>query len=248
MQREKNKKGLLCQKFELRKPQIFSCNCNWNWFWINPPTAHLHFVVTLAVTSNAQDTTYMYTDALLLLSLPFSLRNYSKLLGNSQVELSKWLSGAVNSHSLQGLLMTASSHKIDTFHLTMLVNHITINQGTIHVHVHVKTATVMQLKNCQKYILKTLVFQCKDSKMIWTIQYVQFPQQKLVHNVTIIYAAQILHSPQYGIIFYSPLFCHSKTKHTQSKVVQQVGQGNIKVNFLTPNKIQYHNITQRYNK
>ena len=67
-------------------------------------------------------------------------------------------------------------------------------------------------------------------------------------NVTITYAAQILHSPHYGIIFYSPLFCHSKTKHTQSKVVQQVGQGNIKVNFLIPNKIQCHNITQRYNK
>ena len=139
--------------------------------------------------------------------------------------------------------MTASSHKMDTFHLKMPVNHITINQGTIHVQC---TCTC---KNCYSYVAQELLgIHFKNPGVSMQGQQNDLDNTICAINVTITYTAQILHSPQYGIIFYSPFFCHSKTKHTQSKVVQQVGQGNIKVNFLTPNKIQYHNITQRYNK
>lgn len=55
-------------------------------------------------------------------------------------------------------------------------------------------------------------------------------------KVMITYAAQILHSPQYRIIFDSPLFCNSKTRHTQNKLVQQVGQSKLKVYFFISNK------------
>ena len=60
----------------------------------------------------------------------------------------------------------------------------------------------------------------------------------------ITYAAQILHSPQYRIIFDSPLFCNSKTRYTQNKLVQQVGQSKFKVYFLISNK---SNVIIHYN-